>query len=335
MKLDDIARLAGVSRTIASYVINGKAKQYRVSIKTEAKVLAVVAHYNYQPNVIAAGLRDGHSRSIGLILPDLENPSYSRIASLLEQRVRLKGYQLLIASSNDNPLNEMHCVEHFLQRRVEALVISSTLPAEHPFYSQQIDSNLPIIALDRALSPKHFSSIVGDDQRDAKILARALKAYNFSSLLFLGAAPELSVSALREKGFREGWGSDSRPVEFLYSAGYHRQQGRDIFEQFIRQRQPPEALFISAFALLQGAIDACIQYYGQLPKKLIIATFGDHELLDFLPCPVLAVGQRHQEIVNQLVLLLLSSINNSAGRALGLHRVTRVLHQRGNRFRQK
>jgi LacI family fructose operon transcriptional repressor len=63
VKLDEIARLAGVSRTTASYVINGKAKQYRVSDKTVEKVMAVVREHNYHPNAVAAGLRAGRTRS--------------------------------------------------------------------------------------------------------------------------------------------------------------------------------------------------------------------------------------------------------------------------------
>ena len=73
MKLDEIARLAGVSRTTASYVINGKAKQYRVSDKTVEKVMAVVREHNYHPNAVAAGLRAGRTRYIGLVIPYLEN----------------------------------------------------------------------------------------------------------------------------------------------------------------------------------------------------------------------------------------------------------------------
>lgn len=75
MKLDEIARLAGVSRTTASYVINGKAKQYRVSDKTVDKVMAVVREHNYHPNAVAAGLRAGRTRSIGLVIPDLKIPA--------------------------------------------------------------------------------------------------------------------------------------------------------------------------------------------------------------------------------------------------------------------
>lgn len=112
MKLDEIARLAGVSRTTASYVINGKAKQYRVSDKTVEKVMAVVREHNYHPNAVAAGLRAGRTRSIGLVIPDLENTSYTRIANYLERQARQRGYQLLIACSEDQPDNEMRCIEH-------------------------------------------------------------------------------------------------------------------------------------------------------------------------------------------------------------------------------
>lgn len=117
VKLDEIARLAGVSRTTASYVINGKAKQYRVSDKTVEKVMAVVREHNYHPNAVAAGLRAGRTRSIGLVIPDLENTSYTRIANYLERRARQRGYQLLIACSEDQPDNEMRCIEHLYSVR--------------------------------------------------------------------------------------------------------------------------------------------------------------------------------------------------------------------------
>lgn len=122
MKLDEIARLAGVSRTTASYVINGKAKQYRVSDKTVEKVMAVVREHNYHPNAVAAGLRAGRTRSIGLVIPDLENTSYTRIANYLERQARQRGYQLLIACSEDQPDNEMRCIEHLYSVRLMPLL---------------------------------------------------------------------------------------------------------------------------------------------------------------------------------------------------------------------
>lgn len=74
MKLSDIARLAGVSVTTASYVINGKAEQQRISNATVERVRAVVDLHGFTPNPQAAGLRSRHTRTLGFILPDLENP---------------------------------------------------------------------------------------------------------------------------------------------------------------------------------------------------------------------------------------------------------------------
>ena len=79
--------------------------------------MAVVREHNYHPNAVAAGLRAGRTRSIGLVIPDLENTSYTRIANYLERQARQRGYQLLIACSEDQPDNEMRCIEHLLQRR--------------------------------------------------------------------------------------------------------------------------------------------------------------------------------------------------------------------------
>ncbi len=69
MTLDEIAKLAGVSKTTASYVVNGKAKQYRISEKTQKKVMDVVQSNNYRPNHVATSLRGGVSHSFGLIIP--------------------------------------------------------------------------------------------------------------------------------------------------------------------------------------------------------------------------------------------------------------------------
>lgn len=84
--------------------------------------MAVVREHNYHPNAVAAGLRAGRTRSIGLVIPDLENTSYTRIANYLERQARQRGYQLLIACSEDQPDNEMRCIEHLCSVRLMPLL---------------------------------------------------------------------------------------------------------------------------------------------------------------------------------------------------------------------
>lgn len=330
MKLDEIARLAGVSRTTASYVINGKARQYRVSDKTVEKVMAVVRQYNYHPNAVAAGLRAGRTRSIGLVIPDLENTSYTRIANYLERQARQRGYQLLIACSEDRPDNEMRCVEHLLQRQVDAIIVSTSLPPEHPFYQRWANGAFPIVALDRALDCEHFISVVGSDEEDAEMLASELRLFPAENVLFLGALPELSVSFLREQGFRKAWKGDARQVEYLYADSYERENAAQKFDKWLDNHAMPQALFTTSFALLQGVMDVTLRRHGQLPSDLAIATFGDHELLDFMQCPVLAVAQRHRDVAERVLELVLGSLDEPHKPKPGLTRIRRNLYRRGN-----
>ncbi|MFC3396672.1 catabolite repressor/activator [Brenneria rubrifaciens] len=330
MKLDEIARLAGVSRTTASYVINGKAKQYRVSDKTVEKVMAVVREHNYHPNAVAAGLRAGRTRSIGLVIPDLENTSYTRIANYLERQARQRGYQLLIACSEDQPDNEMRCIEHLLQRQVDAIIVSTALPPEHPFYQRWANGGLPIIALDRALDREHFTSVVGADLDDAEMLAQELRKVPAESVLYLGALPELSVSFLREQGFRQAWADDPRKINYLYANSYERVAAAAVFADYLKDHPMPKALFTTSFPLLQGVMDVTLKQNGRLPNNLAIATFGDNELLDFLECPVLSVAQRHREVAERVLELVLASLDEPKRPKPGLNRIRRNLYRRGS-----
>lgn len=329
MKLDDIALLAGVSRTTASYVINGKAKQYRVSEKTVSRVMAVVREHNYLPNVTAASLRAGRTRLIGLVIPDLENSSFTRIASYLERGMRCQGYQLIIVCSEDKAENEIACIEHLLQRKVEGIIVATALSPTDPFYQHRSKQHPPIIAFDRALDPHLFASVVGSDQQDAYLLAIALRKLAVSSVLYFGAAAELPVSIQREQGFYKAWQHDSRAVDYLYCAKYARETAATTLHRYLAHHPLPEALFTTSLQLLQGALDELRRFKDKVANTMVIATFGDDALLDFLPYPILTVAQRHQEIAEHLLHRMLAAVKHAVTPPPGLTTVRRHLRQRG------
>ncbi|WP_413702122.1 LacI family DNA-binding transcriptional regulator [Psychromonas sp. KJ10-10] len=136
MKLEEIAKLAKVSRTTASYVINGKSEQYRISEKTRLKVMAVVEQHNYKANYAASSLRAGNSRTFGLVIPDLENYSYAKLAKLLERDARKAGFQLIISCSDDQVETEMSVVTSLVSRSIDVLIVASVLPADNDFYPE-------------------------------------------------------------------------------------------------------------------------------------------------------------------------------------------------------
>ncbi|WP_101775959.1 catabolite repressor/activator [Pasteurella oralis] len=303
VKLDELAKLAGVSRTTASYVVNGKAKHYRVSDKTIEKVEELIKKYDFKPNAMAAGLRAGKSHTIGLIVPDFENASYAKIASRLEAGFREKGYQLLIACSNDNADNEIKCAKHLFQRQIDALIVSTALPSDTDFYQRFAD--VPVVGFDRRLMMNEMM-LLTDDEGDAYRLAqRLIKDHAGKRVLFLSALPEFSVSYKRELGFRNALNGQCTPVDYLYANQFHKLSSAEVFSQWLDKNALPEAIFVTSLTLLQGIFQVLIKRYNSIPKELVIATFGHHEMLDVLENKVICCVQNHEKIAQSLLNLVL------------------------------
>lgn len=328
MKLTDIARLAEVSVTTASYVINGQAGARRISPATVARVEAVVERYGYRPNQQAAGLRRGQSRCLGFILPDLENPSYARLAKLLEQRARAAGYQLLVASSDDDPASERQLLELFRSRRCDALIVASCLPPDDPTYPRLIEAGLPVIAVDRALDPAHVRSVVSDDHQAAIQLTQTLLDPPPRHIALIGARAELPISQARAQGFREALAGFAGTVSIGHAEQFSRAGGyRQMRELIDSGAGLPDALVCTAYVLLQGVFDALREQSAAAGAGLRLATFGDNQLLDFLPQRINAISQQHERIAEGAIGWALRAIEQGQYQP-GVEAIARTLKRR-------
>ncbi|PRY72541.1 catabolite repressor/activator [Halomonas ventosae] len=296
MTLAEIAHLAGVSRTTASYVINGKARERRISQETVDRVMAVVQQHGYRVDAQAAALRRGASRLLGLIIPDLENVSYARLAKRLERGAREAGYRLLIVGSDDDPESERELALALRAQRCEVLITASCLPMEDPFYAELMAAGLPVVAVDRGLDPRHFASVVSNDREAAERLTRSVLDDGVTRIAWLDAVPALSISRERRAGFQQGL-ADHPPREVITCGArrYDRGEGARLMRELLEGHGMPDALVTASYTLLDGVFDVLLED-GGLPPALRLATFGDSRLLDFLPLPVNSAVQDHDRI---------------------------------------
>lgn len=308
MTLAELARLAGVSRTTASYVINGQGAARRIKQDTIEKVLTVARKHNFQVDTQAAALRGGASRTLGFILPDLENTSYARLAKLLEQGARARGYQLLIAGSDDDPETEKSLARALKARRCDALIVASALALDDPFYPQLQKEGLPVIAVDRAQSPDKIRCVVSDNRSAAEILTRSVLGGKTASIAWLDAVPEIAMTRERREGFLAA--ANEAGIAPLVESGLHydRASGAAMMRRILTDHGLPDALVTASFTLLQGVLDVLLDQPDPLPKALKIATFGDDRLLDFLPLAVNSLPQDHEAIANATLEQALSAI---------------------------
>lgn len=327
MKLSDIARLAGVSVTTASYVINGKAAQQRISEATVARVRAVVDEHGFTPNPQAAGLRSQRTRTLGFILPDLENPSFARIAKILEQKARARGYQLLIASSDDDVDSERQLQKLFRARRCDALFVASCLPGNDACYREIQSRGTPVIALDRQMDPSLFCSIISDDREAARLLTASLLKPGLGHIALIGAQPDMSISQERAGGFADALTNFPGTVLVREGEVFSRECGQRLMEELISELGGlPGALVTTSYVLLQGVFDV-LKGRDLADRALRLGTFGDTQLLDFLPLPINAMAQQHELIASRALEVALTALEEKHYQP-GVHAIARTFKQR-------
>lgn len=306
MTLDEIAKLAGVSKTTASYVINGKATKYRISQKTQQKVIAIVEQYDYRPDLAASSLRAGNSRSFGLIIPDLENTSYAKLAKLLEHNSRQAGYQILIGCSDDDAEIEKNVAHALVSRRIDALFVASSLADASEFYWQVQQAGTPVIAIDRPLDDEHFPCVVSEDFSAAFELTQSVLSDEVKYVGLIGALPELSISQERQMGFESALKQANKQMVLGYGEHFNREEGRRVFAQWHEQDNMPDAVVVTSYTLLEGVLDVLLERPA-LMDKLRLATFGDNRLLDFLPIKINSLPQQFELIADSAMALALNA----------------------------
>ncbi|WP_108652298.1 catabolite repressor/activator [Dongshaea marina] len=326
MKLDEIAKLAGVSRTTASYVINGKATQYRISKKTQEKVMKIVDEKGFRPNHAATMLRAGQSRTLGLIVPDLENQSYARLATKLELQAREHDYQLIICCSDDNPDNEKAVAHWLKERQVDLLFVASCQHPQHCSY-QQMRKQLPVIALDRPLDESQFISIINDDYTGAQQLTELLLEGKPQQIALIGAHPDLPISQQRQSGFEQAVVACQHAPELktYYTELFDHQQAKQLMEKLVRDNQVPDAILCTSFTLMEGVLET-LSPDSSLLGRIQLATFGDHRLLDLLPTAIHSLSQSPEKIAQLAIEKALELLSKEA--APGIITLPRTLIKR-------
>ena len=140
---DDVARLAGVSSAVVSYVVNGGPRA--VSPANEAKVRQAIRALGYRPNAAARALALGSSEMLAMIVPDAINPFYASLARAVENAAAERGYTLLLADSQDSLRTERRLIKNFAARRVDGLFLSSVLFEPDLMDLEQAD--IPVVLL--------------------------------------------------------------------------------------------------------------------------------------------------------------------------------------------
>ncbi len=219
--IKDIAREAGVSIALVSFVMNNRVEadgkqKYRVSQATQERIREVAARMNYQPSSAARMLRQGRTHVIGVILSDLGNIFYGTIAKELEKLFSRRGYTVLFGSTEEDPERFGRLVQSFLEKDVEGFIVVPCVGCGSYIEKLQA-SGTPFVAIDRYHPQYEIPSVIIDNVGAMQMAVDALKKQGVHKMGLISYEMRTSAMMEREKGFR----MEAGPLAPIYRGGFY------------------------------------------------------------------------------------------------------------------
>lgn len=306
MTIKDIAREAGVSTATISRVMNNSGY---VSPDVKVHVQEVIRKFNYQPNAIARSLKQEKSRSIGIVLPDMANPYFMKIARTIQHRCFQEGYHLLFMDTEESPEKESETLDFLLEKRIEALILAST-GANCEQIQGIHDSGIHVILLDRRFSNLEFDSVTEDNIHAAKSAIAYLLENKHVRIGLVSGPSSISTAQDRKKGALDGLQEEGINIEseLMFEGDYTRESGIAAIRHFYQLETPPTAIF-SANNEMTFGIYLGLQELGVPLDELEIVSFGDLEFASLFQNRLSVIQQRPQEIGEMIGNILIRRLN--------------------------
>ena len=288
----DVARLAGVSRATVSYVINDVGESL-VSEETRDRVLQAVEELGYQPNAMAQSFRSGTTRTIGMLIPDMDNPHYWQIAKGVEAEAQLQGYDLLLISSSLDVDRELHGLKSLTTRRIDGLVlILSFLDEESQEIQTLVNQRKPIVLMGASLDSGIDTLLLSEESGTQQIMEH-LFALGHQNIGFIyGVAGDLvGVSRLetfkkmlqREEGIKE-------PERFVQFCGTSVDDAYNSALELFRREPRPTAVLVINDLLAIGVLRAAADLGLRVPEDISVASFDNTHLATYTTPRLTTVG---------------------------------------------
>ena len=311
--MKDIAVRTGLGlATISKYLNGGTVRPHNKILIDEA-----VSALHFVPNEFARSLKTRQSRTIGVIIPELNNTFITSIISTMEDMLRQHDYAVIVCDCRTEIKREKEAVSFLLHKRVDGLINMPTDPTGAHLVPM-LEADIPIVLVDRMLKPLigKVSAVVVDNADASEKAVCHLLEYGHKNIGIVLGDSGLYTSNKRLRGYLDALESADIPPnhEYIFYSDYTVQGGYDAVKRLLQLPTPPSALFITNYELTLGAMIALNELGVNVPEELSVIGFDKLDLfrpiypnLTVIKQPQHAIGEC---IANQMLQLLAGGPNN-------------------------
>lgn len=313
VSISDVAAAAGVSTSLVSFVLNGKQQQYRVNKDVAEKVKRIAKELNYKPNGLAKSLRNGTSKTIGVIVSDISNQFFADIARYIESATEEKGYMTLFASSDENASKLEKQVDRLLSKEVDGIIL---VPCEgsEDIVQYLLNQNVPFVLLDRFFPEIKTNYLCLNNVGAGRDATKALMNSGYRKIVLVAYDINLSHMKGRIAGYKECMADNnlSQYTEVRYADPANiKASCAKIVQESIEAGA--EALIFATNTIAINCLYSIREQNVKIPQQLGLVGFDSDTAFDFFYAPLSCIRQPLELMATKAVEILIDNIgsNNS------------------------
>jgi LacI family transcriptional regulator len=314
VKLRDVATLAGVHPATASRALNPETRLL-VSEETANRVLAAAAELGYRPNTVARSLRTRRSHTVGVLIPDLNNPLFPPIVRGLEDRLDADGYVALIGNTDGDDARERKVFEQMRARHVDGYVLA-TAHLRNPLLAEEVRAGVPVVLVNRIAEDYSLPAVTVDNERGVEMAISHLLSLGHRKIACIAGPQDVSTGLARYRAFQAAMaaaGLEVPPGRVAFARAFSIEEGRRCTAEILAAGDEFTAVAAGNDMLAVGCYTALDQAGLGCPGDVSVVGFNDMPFIDMLRPPLTTVAFSHYQVGTEAAQLLLDRLNGNAG----------------------
>ncbi|GIM44832.1 LacI family transcriptional regulator [Collibacillus ludicampi] len=318
VKMEDVAKLAGVSKSTVSQYLN---KRYEyMSIETRQRIEQAIKETGYQRNVVARSLKVKKTHTIGVIVANILHYFSTAISRGIEDYCNKHGFNVIVCNADDNPVKEREYIEMLLAKQVDGLILAST-NENNDLLKKLVEGGFPLVLVDRKLDGIEADGVFSNNVKaSVDAISHFIKLGHRSIALFSPAIKKLSQRKERYEGYLRALSQHHIEIQEQYIKFVDKiSDTRKIILELLHLPVPPTALFCTNDLTTIETLKVLKEEKVNIPSDIAVIGFDDSPWLQLLEPPLTTVVQQTYDMGVKSAELLLNKIENPHSKHCTVH----------------
>ena len=302
--MKDIARRTGLGlATISSYFNGGNVRE-----KNRIKIEEAIQELHYEVNEVARGLKTNATKTIGVVIPELNNTFCAEIITGMEDVLRSHGYATIVCDCRTDKKLERDAVEFLSRKRVDGII---SMPVEGNHLKKFQKTGKPIVLIDRRIRELSCDSVLVDNEKAAEDAMRVFFQAGHRKIGIIGGPEEISTAQERLQGYRNAYEKENIPVResLIYHGDYTIQGGVQGIEKLVADNPDMTAVFVTNYEMTMGAIIGVNELGIRIPDQLSVIGFDNLQFARACNPKLTIVSQPTEKIAHEVAEIILDRLN--------------------------